>query len=170
MLSAFTSSGSLVTGTPMWETSSPLLPALLLLSSCCRSFSCPLALLCFFPPTLVSLETSSLILDSHYFQWEFYVVYISSQVCTENKSSFRKDKKTPKCNETITKCNFILGMSEPRLQGSSWSVGSRREPPLSLSLSLEVKSCFFRFISVLNTGGKGLMLLKAPSSKAQAHG
>lgn len=26
--------------------------------------------------------TLTLILDSHYFQWEFYVVYISSQVCT----------------------------------------------------------------------------------------
>lgn len=55
-----------------------------------------------FPPPLlslassphpVSLETSSLILDSHYFQWELYVVYISSQVCTGSKSSFRKDKK-----------------------------------------------------------------------------
>lgn len=102
----------------MWETSSPCCPQFSQLSS---SFHF-LVDVSFLPPLLsfassphpVSLETSSLILDSHYFQWEFYVVYISSQVCTENKSSFRKDKK--KCNETITKCNFIVVMSEPRLQ------------------------------------------------------
>lgn len=46
-------------------------------------------------------------------------------------------------------------MSEPRLQSGSWSVGPRREPPPPL----EVKSCFFRSISMSNSGGKGLVLL-----------
>lgn len=42
----------------------------------------------------------------------------------------------------------------------------------TLSWSLEVKGCFFRFISVLNTGGKVQIYFaeQAPPSKVQPHG
>lgn len=57
--------------------------------------SAPPPLCCSFAsPSSPSLSTSPLILDPHYFQWGFYVVYISSQVCTEDLSSFREDKQT----------------------------------------------------------------------------